>query len=136
MKTLLLALALLLLAVPAAACSNTATIAGIDFGSPTVLVPGVPGQRVYICGYLLTVPGATSGGQSAQGADLKLYAGTGANCADDQTELTPQLSLAAGAVLVNRGVEPAERTPQGYSVCFRIFGMGSMTGILYWAQYP
>lgn len=130
MKALLLALLLLLLgAATAEACTNTTPIVG-DTEGVLELVPGVEGQRIYLCGWVLTSP------SSGPVTDVQLVAGRGANCTTDQIAITPVLYMSNGTPIVNRVTEPAETVPAGLSLCGKLAKNGVVSGIVYWAQYP
>lgn len=134
MRTIAAAASLLILACEPVqaqrACDHATGTSMTGAAGPTQFVPPVAGQRVYVCGYVLTGDGQT--------LDFQLWSGTGTDCATDKTPVTPRIVLGSGQALVNRSAVPGERTPPGHALCAQTFaGVGSATLVLivYWAQF-
>jgi hypothetical protein len=131
MRPLALALALVLLAVPAAAqraCDQFRSTTTIAPQSITETIAAVDGQRVYLCGFTIINTGA--------GLTVSLFSGTGINCNANQAALVAPITLPNNSVLVNRiATASGEYTPIGHAVCVQITGSGNLTTLWYWAQF-
>ena len=124
---------LLLLPLPAAAqkiCDQFTNTTVTGTLSTVERVPGIPGKRIYICGYMVM--------QTSAGKDLEfeLLAGTGLNCSINPVSIIGPMTLPAQTAIVNRvAYAGAEKTPAGTSICVRTFGSGTLTGAFYWTQF-
>lgn len=101
---------------------------------PQEIVSGVPGQRVYICGYVLVANGFPPNVQFLMGQTT-----TDGPCFVSRAPMTPLFHLTQNQTVINRNAFPGETTPQGHAVCINSTesgsGQGSMDVILYWAQF-
>jgi hypothetical protein len=95
--------------------------------TPVELVPAVPGQRVYYCGFMITQKGNT--------LDLIIMVGQGPNCATNQIKFTPQLSLPNDFALSSRMETVGPYSDAGYALCIQTLGTGALCGMIYFAQF-
>lgn len=130
MTRLLLALGLLFaLSFPAQAqraCDQATPFQHATATARTALIPGVAGQRIYYCGFMIA--------QKGQALDLQITYGTGVNCGTN-THGSLVYSLPNDFALVNRIENVGPHTDLGESLCVQTFGTGALTGVIYWAQF-
>jgi hypothetical protein len=134
MRRLMLPLALLLLLWPTTARAQTRPCDQIYVFQHTVptgpveAVPGVPNQRIYPCGFVLTAKGNS--------LDFRLFAAQpGSSCLAESEAFSPQMSLPASPELVTRVENVGPSTEVGFSLCVRTYGSGALTGAIYFAQF-
>jgi len=108
-------------------CDKMATFSHAVPTGPVELVPAVPNQRVYYCGFTITAKGNT--------LDLILSTGTGTNCATNNTPLTPQMVFPNDFALSSRQDSVGPYAEPGYALCLQTFGQGTLGGIIYFAQF-
>jgi hypothetical protein len=109
------------------ACDRASFVDAIGATPTAEFVPGAPGQRVYICGVVLTATGNAAG--------FRLVSGTGTNCATDTANMTNVYQLPNGGVLVNRIPFTGETTAIGHALCAIVTGTGTVNATVYWAQF-
>jgi hypothetical protein len=136
-KYLLLALALLLAAPsPASAqgaipCNQWTLVTATGVVLLTQIIPPSPNQRIGICGYAMIA--------SVAAASMQLHYGTGTNCGTGTTDLSVQVFLLSGGVLVNRSDYITERVPVGNAICYDTDRTGGNTGnmeaVVYWTYF-
>jgi hypothetical protein len=126
--------ALFALLAPASAlaqgCNKTSIANFLGPSGPTEFVPAINNARVYLCGYVLSA--------YQQSLDFQIVTGTGVNCADNQTPVTPVIELPNGGVMVNRmPYVTGEITPIGNALCWKVSGGSSaaLAVTVYWAQF-
>jgi len=113
-------------------CTHTSWFQHTTPTGPIEIVPGVDGQRIYPCGFMLTQKGNTLDFQM-WGTPFGLCV-NGSGFSNAQL-FTPQLSLPTDVQLVNRLEVVGPFTPPGYSLCIQTFGAGALTGAIYWEQF-
>ena len=128
---------LLLLAGPAAAqrmCDQTrAAVTSVPVPNPTERVPGLPGKRVYLCGYML-LPSTSPPTQ----IEFEVTAGQGSDCGPvgARTVLIPRIALPSTGIVNRVAYTAGEMTKPGQSVCLQTWGTGgSISSIFYWTQF-
>jgi hypothetical protein len=131
MRALLIALVLIVAAIPAAAqkaCDQFRSATTTAPQSITETIPGIDGQRIYLCGFTIINTGS--------GLTVSLFSGTGTNCNANQTVLVAPITLPNNSMLVNRiAIAAGEYTPQGHALCVQVTGTGNLTTLWYWTQF-
>jgi hypothetical protein len=96
---------------------------------PVELIPAVPGQSIYFCGFTIVQKGNT--------LDLIVMIGQGQNCATNRKDLTPQMSLPADFALSTRiPASPPMPGSEGYALCIQTIGTtGALTGLVFYTQF-
>src|SRR4249920_2197070 len=123
MKYLLAVIALLALTSGANAQHACDRMVGFKHAIPTgpvEIVPAVANQRVYYCGFTITAKGNT--------LDLILTTGTGTNCADNNTPLTPRMEFPNDFALSSRQESVGPYSESGYAMCLQTIGQGTLGG--------
>jgi hypothetical protein len=108
------------------ACNSIAPFRHDVATGPVNIVPGIGGQRIYFCGFVLNSKAAT--------LDFKVWTGVGATCTGGQ-DLSPIWSLPNGFALVSRVPTTGPSGNLGDGLCIQTFGTGSLTGVLYYTQF-
>jgi hypothetical protein len=124
------ALLFLLATMPAAAqraCDRASFVDAVGATPAAEFVAAVTGQRVYICGVVLTA--------TANAAGFRLVSGTGANCGTGQANVTNIMQLPVGGILVNRIPVTGEATEIGHALCAVVTGTGTINATVYWTQF-
>lgn len=129
----LLSLFLLCAAMPAAAqglipCTQWSFIhdAGATPATQFATAAGTT-RQIGICGYMLVASG--------NAATFQLVYGTGTNCANGQTPLSPIIAISNSTSLVNRNPYIVENTPAGQGLCVIITGLGTIDATVYWTTF-
>jgi hypothetical protein len=132
---LILAIAFLaLLAIPAQAqtkpCDQIVMFQHAAATGPVEIVPGIDGQRIYPCGFMLAQKGNT--------LDFQMW-GAQDHCVGGPvlgaTLFTPRMSLPTDVQLVNRIEHAGPSSQYGASICIQTWGTGGLTGAIYYAQF-
>jgi hypothetical protein len=89
-------------------------------------VPGVSGQSIYYCGFVIAEKGNT--------LDLKVWASSAADCSVDSEDFSPQWSFPNDFAFSTRVAETGLYSPYGHTLCIQTFGTGALTGVIYWTQ--
>ena len=134
---LILAIAFLaLLAIPAQAqtkpCDKIVMFQHATATGPVELIPGIDGQRIYPCGFMLSEKGNT--------LDFQMWGVAASDhCVSGpvmNAELyTPRMSLPTDVQLVNRIEHAGPAGSYGFSLCIQTWGTGGLTGAIYYAQF-
>jgi len=117
-------------AVPALAqrqCNQLTPFSHTVPTGPVVAVPGDPTKQIYYCGFTLASKTNT--------LDFKIWASEAPDCSRQSIPLTPQWSLPNAFALNNRIETTGAASNYGSTLCFQTFGSGTLTGVIYWAQY-
>lgn len=115
------------------ACSQfKAAITSVPVAAPVQRVAGIPGKRIYLCGWVL-VPTPPSSGSNQ--VEFEITTGTGTDCATNRTTLIPRMFVPAGGLINRNPYASGETTAQGGAVCLQTWGTGSVTSIFYWDQF-
>lgn len=136
MRLLALLAPLVLLAGPAAAqrtCDKTTMSATtVPIPAPSERVVGVPGKRVYLCGYVI-MPSANP----PNAIEFELTHGMArGDCGAARKVLVPRMTVPASGIVNRVAYASGETSDQGASVCVQTFGTGgTLTTIFYWAQF-
>jgi hypothetical protein len=109
------------------ACDKMAVFKHTAATGPVELVPAVPNQRVYYCGFTITAKGPT--------LDLVLTTGTGTNCATNTVPLTPQMEFPNDFALSSRQESVGPYAEPGQAMCLQTIGVGTLGGMIYFAQF-
>lgn len=121
---------LCLLAAPAQAqkpCDRVVGFSHTKAVGPITLVPAVPDQRIYFCGFTITQKGNT--------LDLIIMVGEGKDCETSRVPLTPQLELPNNAALSSRQETVTISSDPGAALCIQTLGNGKLGGMIYYAQF-
>lgn len=121
---------LILMVTPAhaqRACDRASFVDAIGATPATEFVAAVDGQRVYVCGVVLTATGNAAG--------FRLISGTGTNCGTDTANVTQLYQLPNGGSLVNRIAFVGPSTPINHALCATVVGTGTINATVYWAQF-
>jgi hypothetical protein len=131
MKHMLALLLLLLTCASAQAqtkpCDNARYFQHTVATGPVLLVPGVPNQRIYFCGFVLAQKGNT--------LDFKVWSTDQPDCSTTLEAFSPQWSLPTDVQMVNRRETVGNSTDYGAGLCIQTFGTGALTGAIYYAQF-
>lgn len=107
-------------------CNASAIYSNTTAGG-TIMVPGVAGKIIYVCGYILQAGGTTN---------ALLTTGTGAACGTATVSLTPTYNFTIGlAVQDVAGFFRGMLTPAGNSLCVASSAGVSLNAIVYYGQY-
>lgn len=107
-------------------CDRSVAISGNTLGT-TQIVAAATGQRIYLCGFVLTGGGATT---------AQFVSGTGTNCATNTTTLTGALELGDNtAVAYGGGVGFVARTAAGHALCWTNGAAVQVSGLVTYAQF-
>lgn len=109
------------------ACDRSSFIDAVGATPATEFVAGVAGQRVYVCGVVLTSTGNAAG--------FRLVSGTGTNCGTDTANVTQLYQLPSGGSLVNRIAFVGPPTPLDHALCATVVGAGTINATVYWTQF-
>jgi hypothetical protein len=114
-----------------AQCGRTVT--GASAAATTLVIPGVAGSNIHLCGWDVT---ATAIGT------FQLVAGTGATCGTGTINITAAHSLSAQNVLSSSGATPGRySTPTPVapnpplSICVIVTGTGPIQWTIYYTQF-
>jgi hypothetical protein len=131
MKLIWMVLALLLwpaIAHAQRACDRIAPFKHINATGPIELVPAVPGQRVYYCGFTILQKGNT--------LDLIITVGQGTNCGMNTVQFTPQMELPNDFALSSRTETVGPYTEPGFALCIQTIGSNAkLGGMIFYAQF-
>jgi hypothetical protein len=108
------------------ACAQQTAFSHTAATGPIAIVPGVSGQSVWYCGFVIAEKGNT--------LDLKVWASAQADCSGTIESFSPQWSFPGSFAFSTRVSETGLYSPPGYSLCIQTFGAGALTGVVYWTQ--
>jgi hypothetical protein len=110
-------------------CDKSASFKHVLPTGPVELIPAVPGQAIYFCGFTIV--------QKGQTLDMILFMGDpNSNCATNSVQLTPQLSLPADFALSTRvATAPPMPNSKSKAMCIQTLGNGALTGLVFYTQF-
>jgi hypothetical protein len=115
-----------------AQCGRTAV--GTSAAATTLVITGVAGQNIHLCGWDVTATAI---------ATFQLVAGTGATCGTGTVNITAPHSISAQNVLSSSGATPGRystsppvpSTNPTPSVCVIVTGTGPVQWTIYYTQF-
>jgi len=134
MRLILIVILFVLLAAPGAhaqgtrPCDHMTGFKHLVPTGPVEIVPAVPGQRIYTCGFTVTQKGNT--------LDLIVMAGQGTNCDTNTVQITPQMELPNDVAMSTLIGTVGPSTEIGYALCIQTIGSnGKLGGLIHWSQF-
>jgi len=93
---------------------------------PVEIVPAQPNKRIYFCGFFVSARGPT--------LDMTVMLGQGTNCGTNTRQILFD-NFPSDVAVSNRVERVGPAGDPGYALCIQSSGTGSLTGLIYWAQF-